>query len=227
MYERVRRLTPWSSVLMVAGVLVALAMPATPDSTASGAKVLAFYQRHHDAMYVAATALVVAALAGILFFITCATFLRRRGADMLATACAVGAGIFGTGLLFASGTLLAANDSPSRMSADMARTLNLLQNDIWAPAMFGGIGIAVLCIGVSTLRTRALPKALAIIATVVGVATLSGIGSWFAFMACGPLSLVVAGYVSARWEEPRQITLPDVPAARVAAHDGQAQQVKA
>ena len=217
MTDRYKRLaTPASAVVMVGGVLTALFTPQTPDSTASGEKVIAFFQAHHTAMYVTAVSLVYAAIAGVLFFVSVAAYLRTRGSQVLAATTTVGAALFASGLLLAAGGLVASNDAPGRMSADVARTLNVVQNDLWAPAMFAGIGIAVLSIGVSSLRTNALPKALGIITTIVGVASLTGIGSWFAFMAAGPLVLVIAGFVYDRLGKPTQITMPDVPAQATA-----------
>jgi len=213
MTDRYKRLaTPVSAVVMVAGVVTALVLPGTPDSTASGTKVIAFFQAHHTAMYAAAISLAYAAAAGVLYFVSVASYLRERGSQVLATTTAVGAGLFATGLLLASGTIVAVNDAPGRMTADVARTLNVLQDDVWAPAMFAGVGIAVLSIGVASLRTKALPMALGIITVIVGVVGLSGIGSWFAFMATGPLALVIAGYVYQRQGRPAQITMPDIPA---------------
>jgi len=212
MTDRYKRLAvPASAVVMVAGVLTALLLPGTPDTTASGAKVIAFFQAHHTAMYVAAFSVAYAAVAGVLFFVSVASFLRARGSQLLAATTAVGAAVFAGGLLLGAGTLGAANDAPGRMSADVARTLNIIQDDVFAPAMFAGLGIAVLSIGVASLRTKALPKALGIITTIVGVVLLSGIGSWFGFMACAPLSLVIAGYVYQRLGTRTQITMPDVP----------------
>src|SRR3954471_10278656 len=209
MTDRYKRLaTPASAVVMVAGVLTALLLPGTPDTTASGQKVIAFFTAHHTAMYVAAFSVAYAAVAGVLFFVSVAAFLRSRGSQLLAATTTVGAAIFAGGLLLAAGALTAANDAPGRMSADVARTLNIIQDDMWAPAMFAGLGIAVLSIGVASLRTKALPKALGIITTIVGVVPLSGIGSWFGFMACGLLPLVIAAYVYDRLGKPGQITMP-------------------
>lgn len=227
MYERVRRLTPWSGAVMVAAFVVLFLLPSSPDTSKPGQTVIDFYQRHHDAMYAAAGLLILTALAGTLFLITCATYIRRRGADMTATACAVGAGVFGGGLLLASGTVIAVNDGPKHMAAATAQTLNIISSDLFAPLMFGGLGVAFLSVGVSTLRSGALPKALAIITLVDGAVLLTALFSWFAFMAAGPLSIVLAGYVYARWDSPQQITLPDVPRQQVASKDGQAQRVQA
>ena len=227
MYERVRRLTPWSGAVMVAAFVVLISLPSSPDTTKPGQTVIDFYERHHNAMYAAAGLLILAALAGTLFLITCATFIRRRGADMTATACTVAAAVFGGGVLLASGTVIAANDGPKHMTAAVAQTLNIISSDLFAPLMFGGLGIAFLSLGVSTVRTGALPKALAIITIVDGAVLLSAIFSWFAFMAAGPLSIVLAGYLYARWDSPQEVRLPDVPRQQVASQDGQAQRVEA
>ena len=217
MTDRYKRLaTPASAVVMVAGVLTAILTPSTPDTTASGTKVIAFFQAHHTVTYVAAFSLAYAAIAGVLFFVSVAGFLRPRGSQLLAATTTVGGALFAGGALLASGGLMAANDAPGSMTPDIARTLNIVQNDLFAPALFAGMAVAILSIGVASLRTKALPKALGVITTIVGVVALSGIGSWFAFMACGPLTLVIAGYVYQRLGTPTQITMPDVPAARTA-----------
>jgi hypothetical protein len=212
MTDRYKRLaTPAAAVVMVAGVVTSMLMPSTPDSTASGAKVIAFFHAHHAAIYVSALSLAYAAVAGVLFFVSVASYLRTRGSQLLSTTASIGAGVFASGLLLAAGTLGASNDAPARMTPDVARTLNVLQNDLFAPAMLAGLAIAVLSIGVASLRTKALPKSLGIITTIVGVVGLTGIGSWLAFMATGPLALVLAGFVYERLGRPAQITMPDVP----------------
>ena len=61
MTDRYKRLaTPASAVVMVGGVLTALLLPRTPDTTASGEKVIAFFQAHHTAMYVASFSIAYA-----------------------------------------------------------------------------------------------------------------------------------------------------------------------
>ena len=207
--DRFKRLAPLSGVVLVAGVVTAILSPQTPDATASGTRVLAFYQHHHTAVYVTAFALAYAAAAGVLYFVSVASYLRRCGSDVLATTTVIGGALMAAGLLLGAGTLGASNDAPGRMSAETARTLNIMQSDLFAPALFAGVAIATLSMGVAMLRTKALPKALGIITVVVGVVAFSAIGTWFAFMAAGPLTLVIAGYVYQRLGRPEQISLPD------------------
>src|SRR4051812_46137096 len=169
MTDRYKRLaTPASAVVFVAGVVTAFLMPETPDSTASGQKVIAFFHDHHTAMYAAAISVAYAAVAGVLFFVSVASYLRTRGSQLLAATTAVGAAVMSGGLLLGAGTLFAANDAPGRMTPDVAKALNIIQDDVFWLAVLAGLGIAVLSIGVASLRTKALPNALGIITTIVG-----------------------------------------------------------
>lgn len=207
--DRSKQLAPLAGVIFVAGVVTAIVLGQTPDSTSSGTKVIAYYQHHHTAINVAAYSLAYAAAAAILYFASVAGYLRRCGADLLATTTVIGGAICGGALLVGTGLLAAANDAPGKMPADVARTLNIAQTDVFVPMLFVGLAVATLSMGVAMLRTKALPKALGIITVVVGVVAFSGIGSWFAFMASGPLTLVIAGYVYQRLGRPDQIRLPD------------------
>ena len=207
--DRFKRLAPLSGVLFVAGVVTALITPQTPDATASGAKVIAYYQHHHTATYVAAFALAYAAAAAILYFVSVGNYLRRCGSELLATTTIIGGALCAGGLLLGAGTLGASNDAPGRMSADVARALNIIQSDLFAPMLFAGLAVATLSMGVAMLRTKALPKALGIITVAVGVVAFTGIGTWVAFMATGPLTLVIAGYLYQRMGRPQEIRIPD------------------
>lgn len=216
MTDRYKRLAPLSGVVFVALMVTMFFLPSSPDTNASGAKVIAFYRHHHNAMYVAAAMLGFAAAALTLYLASVADFLRRCGSTLLATTTALGGGIAAAGLLLGAGAVAAVNDGPQHFTPDVARTLNIVQSDLLWPMALGGLAIATLSMGVSMLRTRALPKALGIMTTIVGVVACSIIGSWFAFLAMGPLTLVIAGYVYQRLGTPAQITMPDVPAQAIA-----------
>ncbi|MDQ1696187.1 MAG: hypothetical protein QOJ03_1540, partial [Frankiaceae bacterium] len=100
--------------------------------------------------------------------------------------------------------------------ASAAQALNQVQEDLFFVTLFGGLMLATLAMGIAMLRTKALPKALGIVTVIVGVVAASGIASWFAFMATGPLTIVIAGYVYQRLGQPASVTMPDVPAPRIA-----------
>jgi hypothetical protein len=222
MSDRFKRIAPLSGVVMVGLMVAVLVLPSSPDSNASGAKVIAFYRDHHTAVYVSAVLLAYAGAIGLLYFTSVASYLRRFGSDLLATVIVAAGALFAAGCLIATGAVAAANDGPTHFSADVARTLNIVQNDLFFPLVLGGLGVATLCTGVAVLRTKALPKALGIVTTVVGVVGVSGIFSWFAFMASGPLTLVIAVYVYQRLGRPESVTLPEVPVQRAAAMETEA-----
>ncbi|MDQ1746129.1 MAG: hypothetical protein QOD07_392 [Frankiaceae bacterium] len=210
MNARARRLAPFAGYLMVALVFAAIATASnTPDAKASGAKVIAYYQHHRTNVHVQDFLLAYAALAAVVYFSAVATFLRSRGSQILATTMVGGGVLLAGGLCVGAGLNEALTDQPSRMSTATAQALNLLSNDLFGVMLFGGLALATTSAGVAMLRTKALPTALGVITTIVGVAAGTGILSWFAFMASGLLALVVAPYVYSRSGQPGAITLPD------------------
>ena len=85
MTDRYKRLaTPASAVVMVGWsghrTRVARRRRTRPRRAT---KVIAFFHAHHTAMYVAAFSLAYAAVAGVLFFVSLAAFLRERGSQLL------------------------------------------------------------------------------------------------------------------------------------------------
>ena len=211
MIDRYKRLAPLSGVVFVALMVTVFFLPSPPDTNASGVKVIAFYRHHHTAIYVAAAVLGFAGAALTLYLASVADFLRRSGSTLLATTTVIGAGIAAAGMFLGAGAVVAVNDGPQNFTPDVARSLNVVQSDLFWPMALGGLAIATLSMGVAMLRTRALPKALGIITTIVGVVGCSVVASWFAFLASGPLTLVIAGYIYQRLGTPTQITMPDVP----------------
>lgn len=215
MTDRWKRLVPpVAGVAMVITIVVAIALGNTPDAGSSGTKVLSYFTSHHGRMNADIILLAYSSAAAVVFYAGLASYLRRRGSDLLATITIVGGAIMAVGFALGAGTTAAINDHSGKLSADAAQALNNLNEDIFFVALFGGLALATLATGISILRTNAMPKALGIITVVVGVVSVSGIGSWFGFMASGPLTLVLAGYLYQRTGQPEQITLPDVPEQR-------------
>jgi len=214
MNARTRRLAPFAGYLMVALVVVALATtPDTPDAKDSGAKVIAYFSHHKTNIHVQDFLLAYAALATIVYFTSVANFLRNRGSQILASTTIAGGVLFAGALCVGAGTNEALTDQPSRMSESTAQALNLISNDLFGVLLFAGLALATTSAGVAMLRTKSLPTALGVVTTIVGVAAGTGIVSWFAFMATGPLTLVVAAYVYSRSAQPTEITLPDATVA--------------
>jgi hypothetical protein len=201
---------------MVALLVIGIAMSNTPDAGSSGAKILRYYGSHHGRMNATVVLIGYASVMTIVFYAGMASYLRRRGSDLLATLTVVGGAVMAVGLAIGAGTTAAINDKTSKLSADAAQALNQISEDLFFVALFAGLAVATLSIGISSLRTKALPKALGIVTVVVGAVSISGIGSWFGFMGAGVLNLVLAGYLYQRTGQPESITLPDVPEQRAA-----------
>ncbi|MDQ1684564.1 MAG: hypothetical protein QOC82_1301 [Frankiaceae bacterium] len=210
MNARARRLAPFAGYLMVALIVVVLTTTGdSPSAKDSGAKVVAFFTHHKTSTHVADFLLAYAALATVVYFVAVANFLRSRGSQVLASTTIAGGVLAAAGLCVGAGLNEALTDQPGRLSAPAAQALNLLGNDLFGILLFAGFALATLSTGVAMLRTKALPTALGVVTTIVGVAFATGIASWFAFMATGPLTLVVAAYVYSRSARPAEITLPE------------------
>jgi len=228
MNARTRRLAPFAGYLMVALLVVMLTTSSdTPDAKASGAKVIAFFSHHKTSMHVQDFLLAYAALAAIVYFTAVANFLRNRGSQILATTTVAGGVLLAAGLCIGAGTNEALVEQPGRMSESAAQALNLIGNDLFGALLFVGLALATASAGVAMLRTKSLPTALGVVTTIVGVAAGTGIVSWFAFMATGPLTLVIAAYVYARSGQPTEITLPDAIPAQATAEQKTATRAKA
>lgn len=217
MTDRWKRLVPPAAgVAMVAVIVVGIALGNTPDAGSSGAKVLQYYSSHHGRSNAEVFLFGYSAVFAVVFYTGMASYLRKRGSDILSTLTIVGGSLMAVGLALGAGTTAMLADKTSKLSADAAQALNQVNEDLFFVALFAGVMVATLAIGISILRTKAMPKALGIVTVVVGIGAVSAIGAWFAFMASGPLTLVLAGYLYQRTGQPQQITMPDVPDQRAA-----------
>jgi len=216
MTDRWKRLVPpVAGIGFVAAIVVAVVLGNTPDAGSSGAKVIRYYTTHHGRANADILLLAYGAVMAVVFYAGMAGYLRRRGSDLLATLTVAGGVLMAAGFAVGAGAYAALNDHTTKLSADAAQALNNVNEDIFFVALFGGLALVTLSMGIAMLRTQAMPKALGIITVIVGVGAISGIGSWFAFMASAPLTLAIAWFLYERTGEPESITLPDVPEQRV------------
>jgi hypothetical protein len=217
MTDRWKRLVPPAAgVAMVAVIVVGIALGSTPDAGSSGAKVLSYYNSHHGRQNVEVFLFGYSAVFAVVFYAGMASYLRQRGSEILSTLTMVGGALMAVGLALGAGTTAVISDHTSKLSPDTAQALNQINEDLFFVALFAGVMIATLAIGIAILRTKAMPKALGIVTVVVGVGAASAIGAWFAFMASGPLTLALAGYLYQRTGQSESITMPDVPDQRAA-----------
>jgi hypothetical protein len=130
-------------------------------------------------------------------------FSRSDLGARLAPILLAGAIIFAGGGLLFSGVNFALLDDPKKMLPATVQTLNFLESDIGAAAITVGISILMWAVGFVILRTRILPVWLAWVSFVLAVVALAGPIGFFAFLATGVWTLIVA-FLMWRYEQ----TLP-------------------
>jgi hypothetical protein len=209
MTNKVARWVPLTGIVYVGAMLGVLLGPSSPDTTASGNTVIAWYEKHHTAVSVQTFLLAYAAVLGVMFFGSLCSYLRQRGAGQLTTVMFGGAVIQAVALGVGAGTSLALNDHTSRLTEGSAQTLNLINSDGFAILLFSGLSLTMLTAGIAILHTRALPVWLGWVTVVIGIGALTGVGSWFAFMATGLWILGVATVLIVQAHKSPQISLPD------------------
>jgi hypothetical protein len=199
MSERLSRLTaPVTGVAFVAlTVLSAAAGGSTPNSNASGAHVVAFYEAHRHAQQVSNILFLFAALFLLFFAGSLHGYLRRTPAAATASALMlVGAALLAVGLTVLAGLGYALADVPSYLSPAAAQALNVLSNDVFYTLLVGGcvFGIAS---AVAILRGAALPNWLGWLAVVIGIAMATP-AFWISAVVLFVWVLIVSGLIYVR-----------------------------
>ena len=219
MSSRWAKLAPVTGILFVAGMVTALALGDTPSAGDSGTKVLHYYSAHKHAMQALSFVVALAGVSVLAFYVNMGSYLRRRNATHgLVAGLNAGATMIAVGLTALGGSTLALTDHTSKMPADVAATLSWINEDLLWITVFAGVAVVALSLGGATLQTRAFPRWVGWVALVIGVAALTGVGSWFAFMATWLLSLGLAITLLVRRDD-AAVTLPasDPAEARVPA----------
>jgi hypothetical protein len=181
-------------VLLVVGFLIT----SPPNTNKSPAYLLAWYNNSSHKRNLTISLLLIDI--GIVFGIFWFGYLRDRwgrtdiGAR-LAPIMLVGAGIFAAGGAIFNGAEIALIDSPKHMTPDTAQTLNFLQSDIGAAAVFVGVSILMFAAGFIILKTRIVPVWLAWVSFLLAVVSLAGPIGFFAFFAMGIWILIVAFFM--------------------------------
>jgi hypothetical protein len=182
--DRLQRLLPLSGALFAVVMTAGLALTSgEPDNGAPKAHIYAYWQSHYGRELVSSLLLIPF---GIVFLLVFAAELRRAVRSGEAEAAvypqlALAGGIVAGAGLGVTGSLGAAVASAAHHhAADATYTLAQLQSYDWVPWM---VGFAVLLIasGIGALRTGVLPKPFAVIALVLGIASLTPAGFFAVF----------------------------------------------
>jgi hypothetical protein len=169
-----RLLTPVLGVLFIGFTVVsAFGSGNSPDSKASGARVIAWFVAHRHTERVTDILGIFAMLFFVFFAGSLLGYLRR--APAAATAAIVmfgGAATLAAGFTVALGIDYALADVPSHLAPSAAQALNVLDNDVFFTVPLGGAVFAIPA-GIAILRGGALPKWLGWAAIVIGIVLCS------------------------------------------------------
>ena len=194
MSDRWGRLAPLTGVLF--GVIVVVAVltsgPETPKTSASAAKVVAYYTEHRSEVETSAILFAIAFLVLVLFAGALRSYLRRTAAaEGLGALVLAGAVLMAAGALAGTGIEYGLAHNLHDVSAETAKTLNFVSSELFLPVLAGGFLFGV-CSGLAILRGAALPKWLGWVAIVIGVAVLVPPASFPALLAFVIWSIVIA-----------------------------------
>ena len=173
----------------------------TPDTDASAAKIISFYNDHQTKEILAIIVVALAALFLAFFAVAIRNYLRDAGGgDFWPTVALVGAALGVAGLFVAGGMHFAlvdgANLSHNRtLSPDAMVAINALDNDNFI-AFSVPLGIMLFGAAGAALKGGGLPKWMAWVAIVLGICFFTPVG-FFAFGLTG-IWIIVASILMYR-----------------------------
>jgi hypothetical protein len=209
MTDPLQRLLPLSGVAFSAVLATGLALTSgEPDDGACRATTFSYWHSHHGVQLFSSLILIPLA---VLFLIAFSAELRRalrtgEAGEAIYSPIALAGGIVAAVGLGVTGTLGAAVATAAR-HGDVSATYTLAQlhSYDWVPWM-AGFGVLLLGSGIGGLRTRALPRLLAIAGIVLGIACLTPAG-FFALFAI-PVWMLITSVVLYRAQSPSRRRAP-------------------
>jgi hypothetical protein len=192
-----------SGIAFVALVLASqLSSGGLPDSSASPAKVIDFYQAHRTGEQSGAVLTAIAVVVGLYFFGSLRSYLGRdSGGVQFAAIGFAGAILFGVGGCINAGLQWSLADVPSRLTPGAAQALNVLSKDNLATGLYiAGLATLMLFYGVAMLRSRLMPRSLGWLTVVLGLIALAGPLVFLVFVATGPWAIIVSVLLYRRYD---------------------------
>ena len=178
----------------------------TPEETVPAAEVIAYYNEHASQLRLAGYVMLAAAVLLLFFAGGLRSALTRHGGnadDRLSLVAFGGAVAYAVGLgvmVVSAMALVAAADTGS---ADAVTALNVLDNKTF-PLFMVGLSAMMLATGLRALQAAVLPRWLAWVSIVLGVAAVAGPGGYAAFFAF-PFWVVAVGVSLGREQAPTRI----------------------
>jgi hypothetical protein len=194
---RSERLAPLTGVAFVALVVIGFVVAGEPpDADSPPQEIIDHYLDNRDSV-IAGSFIVTA---GGLFLIFFANHLRRvlnatREAALSATVL-VGASIMALGIAIDTTIILALAEAADDIEPAGVQTLQALWDNDFVPIALGTL-VFLVSVGISTIRTGALPKWLGWVALILAVIGFTPIG-WLAFLGGGVWILLVSILLAVR-----------------------------
>jgi hypothetical protein len=175
--NRLARLAPLTGVVFAVLAAAAFASASgAPSSTASGGRVIAFYEAHGSSAQASDYLWMLAFAFLVLFAGSLRAFLRRtQAAAALSSVVLAGAAVLaaGAGVYFGFDYTLATTSG--HLAPAAAQALNVLALKLFLPVSAGGFVFGIAS-GLAILRGAPLPNWLGWVAIVIGVLTVSPAG---------------------------------------------------
>jgi hypothetical protein len=134
--------------------------------------------------------------AGLFFFALLREYLRRsERARPYATIALAGAIVFAAGGAVSAGLQLTLADVPSQLTPGAAQALNIMNNDLAAGLLIGGLATMQFGYGVAILIGKAFPKWLGWLTVAIGVVSLLGPLAFIGLIATGVWVLIVSAMI--------------------------------
>lgn len=174
----VKRWVGYGGLVFVILVLVAtFALPSSPDTNATAAKVALFYHQHQAAYYFNSYVIVAAIIVGLAYFWYLREYLAQLTASRrLLTVAFAGAVVFAVSGGISAGVHFALADAShsGNISGTSMQTLNVLGNDLNLPMTAAGTVAFLIFTGIVIIRSGGLPRWLGWVALVLGILSTPG-----------------------------------------------------
>lgn len=213
-----RWLSRWAPLSgAVAGILVAVSIFSggnTPDNNASPAQVARFYLQHATGQKVSAIAGILGVAFLVIFAVAMAGRVRASGGGWLANG-AVGGAAFAAAAfatLIAFSWILASDIK--FLTASTVQTLNVLQNDLFLPAIAGFFVFGVVG-GLAAVVSKAPARWMGWVLFVFGIGAVVPPVSWFALLGTFLWVLVAGIWLAVQGTPQVRQPEPEVSLARV------------
>ena len=177
MFDRLDRLAPLTGVVFAVLAVAAFGTASgAPSETASGTRVIAFYEAHGSSAKTSDYLWMFSLAFFLLFAGSLRGYLRRTpSAATLSSVVLAGAAVLTAGGCVYFGFDFALASVPSHLAPAAAQALNVLALKLFLPVSAGGLVFGIAS-GIAILRGAQLPNWLGWAAIVIGIATATPAG---------------------------------------------------